>query len=208
MKQDLERLKQMTFYATSRGCLRHFILRYFGEQDVPNSCGCCSVCENEPFEVDTGRDTYHLGSARLSARMQEHLVRTGERKNRLRGEADGFTAWERAVFENIKTLRTLLAAKRGAPAYTVFSDASLVDMVKKHPVNMDEFLNVSGVGQTKQQQYGPVFLEVLRDGKEPNEAMLDFEEHVSEMPGGEKQRTPLGMRIHLGKAERKKTEGF
>jgi len=175
MKQDLERLRQMTFYATSRGCLRHFILRYFGEQDVPETCGCCSVCENEPFEVDTGKDSRHRDSARWSVRREERRARRGERKNRIRGEADGFTAWERAVFENIKTLRTLLAAKRGAPAYTVFSDASLVDMVKKHPVNMEEFLNVSGVGLTKQQQYGPVFLAVLRDGKEPNEAMLDFE---------------------------------
>lgn len=178
MKQDLERLRQMTFYATSRGCLRHFILRYFGEQDVPEACGYCSVCEGEPFEVDTGKDLHHPESTRLSVRWQERLARRGERKNRLRGEADGFTAWERAVLENLKTLRGLIAAKQGTPAYAVFSDASLADMVRKHPVNMEDFLNVSGVGMTKQQRYGPVFLSVLRDGQEPNEALLALEEYL------------------------------
>ena len=40
---DLERLKQMTFYSTTKGCLRAFILRYFGETGMKN-CGNCSSC--------------------------------------------------------------------------------------------------------------------------------------------------------------------
>jgi len=47
-------------------------------------------------------------------------------------------------------------------------------MVRKHPTSMDAFLDVSGVGLTKQEQYGQVFLAVIRDGREPNDAMLDF----------------------------------
>ena len=81
------------------------------------------------------------------------------------------SAWERALLDSLKTLRTLLAARTHAPAYTVFSDASLIDMVKKRPATLDAFLEVSGVGQAKQQKYGPVFLRVLRDGMEPNEAL-------------------------------------
>ncbi|MDE5858814.1 MAG: DNA helicase RecQ, partial [Oscillospiraceae bacterium] len=42
-KRDLERLKAMTFYSTLNGCLREYILRYFGEQ-APNYCGNCSCC--------------------------------------------------------------------------------------------------------------------------------------------------------------------
>jgi len=40
---NLELLKQMTFYATSRGCLRKQLLAYFGEQ-APAYCGNCSNC--------------------------------------------------------------------------------------------------------------------------------------------------------------------
>lgn len=44
-------------------------------------------------------------------------------------------------------------------------------MVKKRPTTLDTFLDVSGVGQAKQQKYGRVFLKVIRDGMEPNEAL-------------------------------------
>ena len=37
-------LKRMTDYAYHRRCRRKFLLRYFGEADVPESCGHCDVC--------------------------------------------------------------------------------------------------------------------------------------------------------------------
>ena len=42
-ERDKERLRQMTFYATSHRCLREFLLRYFGEHPS-GYCGNCSVC--------------------------------------------------------------------------------------------------------------------------------------------------------------------
>jgi ATP-dependent DNA helicase RecQ len=38
-----EKLRQMTFYATSGGCLRRFLLGYFGES-APAFCGNCGNC--------------------------------------------------------------------------------------------------------------------------------------------------------------------
>ena len=50
-EKDYERLRQMTFYATTRDCLREFILRYFGER-APHYCGNCSNCLTEFEKVD------------------------------------------------------------------------------------------------------------------------------------------------------------
>lgn len=172
LKLDLERLKQMTYYATSRGCLRHFILRYFGEQDVPKDCEHCSVCDGEPFEVENGRNA-RPSIARSDVMREERKAQRGERRNRRKSEVDGFTAWERALFENLRTLRMLLANQRNAPAYTVFSDTTLIDLVKRHPTNMESLLNVSGIGVAKQMQYGKALLSVIRDGREPNEVLMD-----------------------------------
>ena len=155
-RRDLERLKQMTFYATSKRCLRAFLLRYFGEE-APDDCGSCSVCEELPFEVDTGRSCLY-GVPAKEARQ--------ERKRRQ--ESIPFTGWEAAQYENLRTLRALLAAHFHLPVYMIFSDASLRDMVQKRPKTEDEFLEVSGVGQAKLERYGSYFLAVLRDGKEPN----------------------------------------
>ena len=104
------------------------------------------------------------------------MTQEERRQRRLarQSDANNLNAWQRALLGNLKLLRGLLASEHKTPAYTVFSDASLVDMVKRRPQNMDEFLDVSGVGLSKQEKYGEVFLSVIRDGQEPNDAMLDY----------------------------------
>lgn len=47
--KDLERLKYMTFYCRTSGCLREYILKYFGDSSQ-SYCGNCSNC-NSNFET-------------------------------------------------------------------------------------------------------------------------------------------------------------
>ncbi len=205
IKRDLDRLKQMTFYATCKGCLRRFILRYFGEMDVPEQCGNCSVCCGEPFEVDTGRaKQLKAAEARAITREERRMRKEAARLMGVSAD-DGMSAWERALLENLKTLRALLAAQRHAPAYTVFSDASLRDMVKKRPADMDAFLDVSGVGLAKLEKYGRVFLAVIHEGQEPNEAFAAYLEEEKparrkgrprwERAGQSRRKSCLGMNL-------------
>ena len=158
MQMELERLKQMTYYATSKRCLRAFILRYFGEES-PQNCDNCSVCDEEPFEISNGKNARKIS---VRATPEERKARREERKLKRMGEENGFGSWERALLENLKTLRSLLASRKKVPAYTVFSDASLIDMVRKRPMTLDGFLDVSGVGQMKAHKYGGVFLDEIR----------------------------------------------
>ena len=51
MERDWERLRQMTFYCYTKECLRHYILKYFGEQ-TSNYCGNCLNCLTEFETVD------------------------------------------------------------------------------------------------------------------------------------------------------------
>ena len=54
-ERDKQRLRAMTFYSTTTGCLREYILRYFGET-APNYCGNCSSCLNGFETVDISID--------------------------------------------------------------------------------------------------------------------------------------------------------
>ncbi|HEX9060047.1 MAG TPA: RQC domain-containing protein, partial [Clostridia bacterium] len=65
------------------------------------------------------------------------------------------------LLKKLKELRFKLAQEKKVPSFVVFSDATLVDMCKKMPVNEDEFLEVSGVGKVKLEAYGKEFLEVI-----------------------------------------------
>ena len=55
IERDMERLKQMTFYATTTDCLRRYILNYFGEK-APLCCGHCGNCDTNFEEVDATMD--------------------------------------------------------------------------------------------------------------------------------------------------------
>ncbi|MEA1943700.1 MAG: DNA helicase RecQ [Pseudomonadota bacterium] len=63
----------------------------------------------------------------------------------------------------LKTLRKTLAAERNVPAYVVFSDATLIDMCRIRPENLEDMGLVKGVGPKKQAEYGEAFLSVLRE---------------------------------------------
>ena len=66
------------------------------------------------------------------------------------------------LLEKLKALRLTLAKKEGMPAYIIFSNATLQDMAQKAPVNMKEFLKVSGVGSYKAQRYGKEFIRAIK----------------------------------------------
>ena len=57
-----ERLRQMTFYATGRGCLRAKILHYFGEEPEKPRCGNCSGCLAAAQERDVTREAGRIVS--------------------------------------------------------------------------------------------------------------------------------------------------
>lgn len=63
-----------------------------------------------------------------------------------------------ALYQELCELRTQLATEQQVPPYIIFSNATLVDMCAKRPRNLEEFLDVSGVGTKKAQAYGDLFL--------------------------------------------------
>jgi ATP-dependent DNA helicase RecQ len=80
------------------------------------------------------------------------------------------TATERVVaekdlglWEALRACRQALASEHNVPAYVIFHDKTLQEMLKYRPKTESEMLGISGVGQTKLDRYGDRFLSVLRD---------------------------------------------
>lgn len=63
----------------------------------------------------------------------------------------------------LKAVRTRLAQQEEVPAYIIFSNAALADMASKTPRTIDQFLQVSGVGEVKAERYGSEFLRVISE---------------------------------------------
>jgi ATP-dependent DNA helicase RecQ len=67
------------------------------------------------------------------------------------------------VWEALRACRQTLASEHNVPAYVIFHDKTLQEMLAYRPQTASELLDISGVGQTKLDRYGDRFLSVLRD---------------------------------------------
>ncbi|OWJ75467.1 DNA helicase RecQ [Haematobacter genomosp. 1] len=86
------------------------------------------------------------------------------RRARPQSVAKALVAEEDApLLSALKAKRRALAEAQGVPAYVVFTDKTLIEMVERRPRTLDQMAGVSGVGAKKLESYGPAFLAVLND---------------------------------------------
>jgi len=141
-------------------CRHQALVAHFDE--VITSCErSCDVC------------TGHRTDARI-AELVESQVGTARGRRAAVTAAGGRTSRgpdaamldddERELFEQLRAVRRALADEAGVPAYIVFGDKVLLEMVARRPGSPRELLQVSGVGEAKLERYGAAFLEVLRGG--------------------------------------------
>ena len=137
--------------AESEQCRHQAILSHFDERADP--CGAsCDRCSGV-----TVMDLVAEAGAAAAA-----LPRSGAKAPAIgpaRSPSD-------PVFQRLRSLRKRLADEQGVPAYIVFGDQVLWNMIDRRPTNRAELLEVSGVGPAKADRYGAAFLHVLREDGE------------------------------------------
>lgn len=117
-----------------------------------------SICLNQKsLEILTG-------GQKLQLRKQEITFSKKDKKevSKTRDASHG----RHDLFSVLKDLRNRLAKEKNLPSYIVFNDKSLHDMCNLLPRNEDEFLMVHGVGQSKLESYGDMFLKTINEHRE------------------------------------------
>jgi ATP-dependent DNA helicase RecQ len=227
---EYKKLQNMIDFVHHNGCLRKYILNYFGEQVDYEECSNCSSCLSEGEQVDKTLDAQKVlsciyrmkrdfgvntivdvlrGSAQkkiLQYKFNE-LSTYGIMKNYSKEYLSNFinmlishgfiglkegefptvilntlsmkvlrseekVTFKEAVkvkkissdnelFEILRALRKEIASSEGVPPYFIFGDAVLKEMSIRFPVNQNQMLDISGVGQKKYEKYGELFLEKI-----------------------------------------------
>ena len=70
----------------------------------------------------------------------------------------------RPLWEHLRAWRAEAAKKHGVPAYVVFHDATLIELVRLRPQTKSDLRHVPGIGMRKLESYGEELLEILRAG--------------------------------------------
>ncbi len=230
-QNEYRKLQSMVDYVHCSRCLRGFILEYFGEENVAETCGNCGNCNDETEMADITVPAQKVFSciARLRERfgitmVADVLKGSAAKKllqlnlntlptygamrdmpltdikdlvNRLiaedylyltqgkypvvklkpkavavlRGETQvnqrivkRQTKLEEdtALFEALRRLRREIANREGVPPYIVFADSTLREMAKINPTTPKELLAIKGVGESKLERYGALFINAIR----------------------------------------------
>ena len=78
---------------------------------------------------------------------QEKHVSTKKGKQAIRPQ-------DEALWEALRTLRLSLAEKAGVPPYVIFHDATLQEMLKVRPSNLNDMNRITGIGEQKLARFG------------------------------------------------------
>ena len=65
------------------------------------------------------------------------------------------------LYENLRATRQKIAKKRRLPAYVIFHDKTLIELAKAKPQNLDEMLDITGIGESKLRKFGQELLNVI-----------------------------------------------
>jgi ATP-dependent DNA helicase RecQ len=82
------------------------------------------------------------------------------------------------LWESLRECRKKLADENGVPPFVIFHDATLSEMMERQPENHDQFLKLSGVGETKLEKYADAFLDVIRQHQ--NQSLSAASDTISE----------------------------
>ncbi|WP_267256406.1 DNA helicase RecQ [Coxiella endosymbiont of Ornithodoros maritimus] len=73
------------------------------------------------------------------------------------------SAYDVGLFEKLRDLRKAIARESRVAPFIIFSYASLVEMASRLPVSDSEFLVINSVGRKKFENYGKLFLHLIRE---------------------------------------------
>jgi len=96
-----------------------------------------------------------------ASKEERRATRKSARGERVRQSLD-IAPHEAPLWDALRATRARLAREQNVPAYVIFHDATLLDMLRARPRKVDELGAIGGVGAAKLERYGVAFLDTIR----------------------------------------------
>ncbi len=135
-------LESMVTYAEGSECRHADILTYFKDKKRITACGHCDACApKDSLEFQLGV----VKSLRKKRRVEEPVE----------DELSSEQIWKMQI---IREWRKKYAQEKDIPAFMIFSDKTLKDLVEKNPTTLEELAEVYGMGANKIELFGESLL--------------------------------------------------
>jgi superfamily II DNA helicase RecQ len=115
--------------------------------------------------VDLGIESYwSICVTIIESNTQISMCAVGNKRDRVDykevlGELDF------AVYVQLRDLRKKLSEQEGIPAYALFTNEQLAEMVKQRVKSIAELAQIEGVGKARLEKYGKIFVDMLNTAR-------------------------------------------
>lgn len=142
-------LNAMIQYAEGSECRHGDILTYFKDTKRINKCGHCDSCAPQ----STRKIAQPVGFFKTTK------VKKKQKKEALfEPSMSGDQKWR---LDEIRLWRKDYAKENDIPAFMVFSDKTLMDLILRAPTNLDDLKKVYGLGDKKIELFGKTLIQKL-----------------------------------------------
>lgn len=101
------------------------------------------------------RGEQQLMLRKLAQRSQ--AAKRDRKSNQFSGQSD------KALWQALRARRQQFAEEQSVPAYVIFHDATLMEMVTYRPETLEQMGRLNGIGERKLEAYGEEFLGIIRE---------------------------------------------
>ena len=129
-----------------------------GKQELNAFCGSHRIATMEKQFVPNGDQSYWAICVSY-LENDKKIIAAGKNKVDYR---EILEENEFAVFVKLRSLRKALADHGGVPAYALFTNEQLADMVRGRVTSLAGLSSIPGVGKGKIDKYGKKFLDILQ----------------------------------------------
>jgi len=141
-ERSWQRYHAIRHFVEAGRCRHRQICTHFGETPKWEVCGMCDVCAAVPDWMECSA----LPERAVKKRKRMSTVATPSRTSAAPVDPD--------LVEHMREWRRAVAKRSGVPAYVVMHDTTLDEVCRRRPTNLNELLEVSGIGIRKAELYG------------------------------------------------------
>ena len=144
-----------------------FIKDLFAEMERAGLVGATSEPKFPKFKLTVYGSQIMLGEEPPPMRWPETGSVSSSKSSRKKTPAEAdFDVADQELYEQLRQQRMKIAKARERPPFTIFSNATLMELVTVKPTTTEEAIDISGVGPYKAKTVLPPFLEIIRAAAE------------------------------------------
>ncbi len=142
-----------------KSVIRQTLLNEFIQKDIENP-GVFKLTQKgidfmiDPFPIELSKD-HEYDSEGEEEEIERETINT--------------TAYDKTLFDMLKTLRKSVAKQMDLPPYVIFQDPSMEEMATLYPTSFEDLIKIVGVGESKARKFGKPFLELIESYVEEND---------------------------------------